>query len=136
MSKKSAQNETPTRVVIKDTTEHSGFKANIRNALDSHVDNVYSVFFKHLPRAEKHFRKKVERHPIFLEFRAFKRKSKLLYLLVISAAIILYWRGLWQLYDLIFEAILPTHSYSSAFISIFLGLIILIGARQTLDKMF
>lgn len=133
---KTQEAQEPVRVVIQDSTERSGFNASIRNALDSHMDSVHSVFFKHLPRAEKHFRKRVERHPVFLEFRAFKRKSRLLYLLVISAAIILYWRGLWQLYDIIFDALFPEHGITSAFISIALGLIILIGTRQTLDKLF
>lgn len=135
MQRKSIVKQPPVEWVVEDSKER-GFKASIRSALDSHVDKVHSVFFKHLPRAEKHIRKKVERHPFFLEFRAFKRRSAFVYFLIISGAIILYWRGLWLLYDLLFDSVLREYSYTSAFISIALGLLIIIGTRQTIKSLF
>ncbi|MFH0973539.1 MAG: hypothetical protein V1817_01995 [Candidatus Micrarchaeota archaeon] len=80
-----------------------------------------------MPKSERELVEGVQSLKLFSGFRKLKRHNQMLFGLVVSAAIILYWRGLWELYDLVFAYSLPEHRVTSAFISIFLGLIILIG---------
>ena len=124
---------------LKSEEKHRAAKSlhhHAQDALDKKLDDLYNLFFHDVPRVERKFQKKLQRNAIFSEIRAFSRKSNLLYFLLISAAIILYWRGLWQLYDIVFESLFPRHDITSAFISIFLGLIILVGTRQSFKKIF
>ncbi len=80
-----------------------------------------------MPKSERELVEGVQSLKLFSGFRKLRRHNQMLFGLVVSAAIILYWRGLWELYDLVFAYSLPEHRVTSALISIFLGLIILIG---------
>ena len=101
----------------------SGFKAPTEVGLG--VTRITKRF--RMPKSERELVEGVQSLKLFSGFRKLRRHTQLLFGLVVSAAIILYWRGLWELYDLVFAYSLPEHRVTSALISIFLGLIILIG---------
>jgi hypothetical protein len=80
-----------------------------------------------MPKTERELVEEVQSLGLFAGFRKLKRRNQLLFGLVVSAAIILYWRGLWALYDLFWEYALPVNRVTAAFLSMFIGLLVLIG---------
>ena len=80
-----------------------------------------------MPKSEQEFVEGVQSISFFGGVRKLKRHNQLLFGLLVSAAIILYWRGLWWLYDLFWSYVLPEHHLTGAVASILLGLFILVG---------
>ncbi|MEM0475604.1 MAG: hypothetical protein QW343_02300, partial [Candidatus Norongarragalinales archaeon] len=80
-----------------------------------------------MPKTERELVEEVQSLGFFAGFRKLKRRNQLLFGLVVSAAIIIYWRGLWSLYDLFWEYVLPEHRVTGAVVSVILGLFILMG---------
>jgi hypothetical protein len=80
-----------------------------------------------MPKTEQEIVEGVQSLGFFSGFRKLRRRNQLVFGLVVSAAIILYWRGLWALYDLFWEYTLPVNRVTAAFLSMFLGLLVLIG---------
>jgi len=78
------------------------------------------------PKASKHD------FAITDNFKKLKKRNKILYTLVVSAAIILYWRGIWGLAD---ELLLTSFPKTSYFVSLLLGLLILVVFGVALDKL-
>ncbi|MFH1751916.1 MAG: hypothetical protein ABH821_03180 [archaeon] len=65
-------------------------------------------------------------------FQKLKKRNKILYTIIVSTAIILYWRGVWGLADELLLASFPKTSYLISFI---LGIAILVIAGVALDKL-
>ncbi len=80
-----------------------------------------------MPKSEQELVEGVQSLGFFGGVRKLKRHNQLLFGLLVSAAIILYWRGLWWLYDLFWSYVLPEHHLTGAVASILLGLFILVG---------
>jgi hypothetical protein len=113
-------------VVLADTREKNkkpGFKAPTEVGLG--VTRITKRF--RMPKTERELVEEVQSLGLFAGFRKLKRRNQLLFGLVVSAAIILYWRGLWALYDLFWEYALPVNRVTAAFLSMFIGLLVLIG---------
>lgn len=85
---------------------------------------------KHLkmPRLEREVVDEVRSLGFFSGFRKLKRRNQVLFGLVVSGAVILYWRGLWAFYDLFWDYTLPEHRVTAAIVSILLGVFILVGS--------
>ena len=62
-------------------------------------------------------------------------RRKKFFALLIAAAVILYWRGLWALYDLFFEYTLPNNRILGTVISITIGALLLAGTGRLLDAL-
>jgi len=88
-----------------------------------------------MPTSEREFVKGVQSLGLFSAFRGLKRRNQLLFGIVISAALILYWRGLWWLYDLFWEYFLPEHRLFAAVASVTLGLVILVGSDYAVEQL-
>jgi len=80
-----------------------------------------------MPKSEQELVEGVQSLRFFRGVLDLKRHNQLLLGLLVSAAIILYWRGLWTFYDLFWEYVLPVNRVWAAFLSIVIGLFILIG---------
>ncbi len=61
-----------------------------------------------------------------------KRKSKIMFAILIAFAVILFWRGSWGLMD---EYLFPSNYRLSLWTSLFLGLIILILTRHAIKEL-
>ena len=61
-----------------------------------------------------------------------KRKSKIMFAILIAFAVILFWRGAWGLMD---EYLFPSNYRLSLWTSLFLGLIILILTRHAIKEL-
>ncbi|OIO28171.1 hypothetical protein COX86_04365 [Candidatus Micrarchaeota archaeon CG_4_10_14_0_2_um_filter_60_11] len=88
-----------------------------------------------MPASEREFVEGVQSLGLFSAFRGLKRRNQLLFGIVISAALILYWRGLWWLYDLFWEYFLPEHRLFAAVASVTLGLVILVGSDYAVEQL-
>lgn len=71
----------------------------------------------------------------FRRIRKMGSKSKKFFVLLIASAVILYWRGIWSLYDLLFDYVLPEHKVTGAVISIIIGAAVLIGTGALVDML-
>jgi len=109
--------------VFSETKKKSGFKAPTEVGLG--VTRITKRF--KMPKSERELVEEVQSLGLFAGFRRLKRHNQLLFGLVVSAAIILYWRGLWAFYDLFWEYALPVNRVTAAALSIVIGLFILIG---------
>ncbi len=72
---------------------------------------------------------------VFRKIRHMGTQSKRFFVLVVASAMILYWRGVWELYDLFWEYALPHNRISAAFISMLIGAIILVGTGKLMDAL-
>ncbi len=72
---------------------------------------------------------------IFKKIRRMGAHNKKFFVLVVASAMILYWRGLWALYDLFFEYMLPNNRITAAVISVVIGALILVGTGKLLDTL-
>lgn len=72
---------------------------------------------------------------IFRKIRHMGKQSKRFFVLVVASAVILYWRGLWDLYDLFWEYALPHNRVTAAFISILVGAVVLVGTGKLIDAL-
>ena len=61
-----------------------------------------------------------------------KRKSKIMFAILIAFAVVLFWRGSWGLMD---EYLFPSNYRLSLWTSLFLGLIILILTRHAIKEL-
>lgn len=81
-----------------------------------------------MPKVERRIVGEVRSLGFFSGFRKLKHHNQLLFGIIISAAIIIYWRGLWALYDLFWDYLLPEHRVTAALASVLIGLFILVGS--------
>jgi len=65
-------------------------------------------------------------------FKKLKSKNKVVFALIIGIAVILFWRGVWQLADLL---IFPNNALFSNISSLIIGLIILLSARHIIKEL-
>ncbi|MFA4946628.1 MAG: hypothetical protein WC607_03785 [Candidatus Micrarchaeia archaeon] len=97
------------------------------------VERITKAF--KMPKSERELVEGVQSVGVFSDFRALKRRNQLLFGIAISAALILYWRGLWCIYDLFWEYVLPDHRIFAAFASIALGLLVLTGSNYAVKQL-
>jgi len=88
-----------------------------------------------MPASEREMVRSVQSLGFFSTFRRLKRRNQLLFGIVISAALILYWRGLWSFYDLFWAYVLPEHRVLTALASIIVGLVILMGSDYAVKQL-
>ena len=70
---------------------------------------------------------------LFLELR---RRNKVLFTIVVASAIILVWKGLWNIFDIVLdEWVFQGHLFWSNIFAAAIGLAILIGAGLVLEKL-
>jgi|GEM_PF-2447595 len=72
---------------------------------------------------------------VFRKIRHMGKQNKRFFVLVVASAVILYWRGLWDLYDLFWEYALPHNRITAAFISIIIGAVVLVGTGKLIDAL-
>ncbi len=72
---------------------------------------------------------------IFRKIRLMGSKRRVFFVLVVGSAVILYWRGLWSLFDLFFEYVLPDNRIIAAFISILVGAAVLAGTGKIITAL-
>jgi len=71
----------------------------------------------------------------FRQIRRMGSRSKKFFVLLIASAMILYWRGVWALYDLLFDYVLPEHRVTGAVVSMIVGALILVGTGKLVDTL-
>jgi hypothetical protein len=65
-----------------------------------------------------------------------KKRNKILFTVIISMAVILFWKGTWVLFDIIFDdVIFNGHLFWSNLTAMLIGLGILIAAGVALDRL-
>lgn len=72
---------------------------------------------------------------VFRKIRHMGKQSKRFFVLIVASAMILYWLGLWNLYDLFWEYVLPNNRITAAFISLFIGAFVLVGTGKLIDAL-
>jgi hypothetical protein len=65
-----------------------------------------------------------------------KKRNKVLFTIIISMAVILFWKGTWVLFDIIFDDfIFKGHLFWSNLTAMIIGISILITAGVALDRL-
>lgn len=72
---------------------------------------------------------------VFRKIRRMGKYSKRFFVLIVASGVVLYWLGLWNLVDLFWEYALPNNRITAAFISMFIGAIILVGTGKLIDAL-
>jgi len=73
---------------------------------------------------------------IFDAFSELKKRNKVAFTIIVAAAIILVWKGLWGIFDTIFDVwIFQGHLFWSNFASAVVGFLILVSAGLVLEKL-
>lgn len=72
---------------------------------------------------------------VFRKIRHMGKHSKRFFVLIVASAVVLYWLGMWNLYDLFWEYVLPNNRITAAFISMFIGAIVLVGTGKLIDAL-
>jgi hypothetical protein len=83
-----------------------------------------------LDKVVKHTERISERLSFIERIRRLGSQKERVFVLIVAAAVILYWRGLWTFYDWFFKTSLPDHPVWGAFISIVVGAGVLWGTRR------
>jgi len=69
-------------------------------------------------------------------FQNMKKHNKVLFSVIVAAAIILFWKGTWGIADIVFdEWIFQGHLFWSNLTAAFVGILILLGAGVLLDRL-
>ncbi|MBI5225629.1 hypothetical protein HY994_00120 [Candidatus Micrarchaeota archaeon] len=72
---------------------------------------------------------------VFRKIRHMGKQSKRFFVLIVASAVVLYWLGLWNLYDLFWEYVLPHNRIISALISMTIGASVLVGTGKLIDAL-
>ncbi len=72
---------------------------------------------------------------VFRKIRHMGKHSKRFFVLIVASGVIFYWLGLWNLIDLFWEYVLPNNRIIAAFVSLFIGAIILVGTGKLIDAL-
>ncbi len=75
-------------------------------------------------------------HPILINFELLRKRNKVLFTLIVGGSIILFWKGMWGLFDIIFdEWLFHNHLFWSNMAASIIGLIVLVSAGLALEKL-
>jgi len=79
--------------------------------------------------------KKLEKRLLFDKLKRMKKRHQLLFAILISFAIIQFWRGVWGITDYVFIQLFPEHELASYFVSIALGIFFLAASGYLIAEL-